>query len=230
MELGGNQKAREFLKKNSKDSFGDYNNTLAKQYKADLEIRVSNRMGERNPVEVEYKYSDKNIVNKPNTPPTKLDGSNKNIINTNGASNISPKEDTMNSNNNNTQNEVENRSQNLQKKTHVVKFNTKFSKKPGKKNGLASQKIEEELDFGCLTLGDSVDDKKAKGFGFTPTTDSNINEVKSSSFQFDNVQPSSNTYKSNEMSQDNSNNLDKYKNMQGVGSDMLGNQKDSEPK
>merc|ERR1712151_197180 len=113
MELGGNQKAREFLKKNSKDSFGDYNNTLAKQYKADLEIRVSNRMGDRNPSEFEYKYSDKNIVNKPNTPPTKLDGSNKNIINTNGASNISPKEDTINNNDNNTQNEVENRAQNL---------------------------------------------------------------------------------------------------------------------
>jgi len=71
MELGGNQKAREFLKKNSKDSFGDYNNPLAKQYKADLEIRVSNRMGDRNPTQVEYKYSDKNIVNNTNTPPTK---------------------------------------------------------------------------------------------------------------------------------------------------------------
>merc|ERR1711976_718173 len=224
MELGGNQKAREFLKKNSKDSFGDYNNTLAKQYKADLEIRVSKIMGDINPPE------DKIIVNKPNAPPTKPDGSDKNINDTKGASNISPQEDTNNINDNNTQIEVEKRDQNLQKKTHVVKFNTKFSKKPGKKNGLASQKIEEELDFGCLTLGDSVDDKKAKGFGFTPIEDTSKNEVESSAFQFDNVQPSSNTYKSNERSRDNSNNLDKYKNMQGVGSDMLGNQKDSEPR
>jgi len=75
-----------------------------------------------------------------------------------------------------------------------------------------------------------VDDKKAKTFGFTPNLDSNTNEVKSSAFQFDNVQPSSNTYKSNERSSDDSNNLDKYKNMQGVGSDMLGGNKVSEPK
>jgi len=81
-----------------------------------------------------------------------------------------------------------------------------------------------------LTLGDSVDDKKAKTFGFTPTDDSNINEVKSSAFKFDNVQPSDNTYKSNERSSNDNNNLDKYKNMQGVGSDMLGNNKVSEPK
>jgi len=93
MELGGNQKAREFLKKNAKDKFDDYNSTMAKQYKADLENRVSIRMGERNAPEIEYKYSNKNIVNEPNTPSTNLDGSTKNIDNTNGASNISPKED-----------------------------------------------------------------------------------------------------------------------------------------
>jgi len=230
MELGGNQKAKEFLKKNSKDKFDDYNSTLAKQYKADLESRVSIRMGERTCPEIKYEYSNRNVVEKPNTPPTNLDGSTKNINNTNGASNISPKEETINNNKDNTQKEDQNPAKPLQKKTHVVKFNTKFSKEKGKKKGLASTKIEDELDFNILTIGDQVTSKNSKGFGQTTNTDSNINEVKSFSSQNDNFQPSSNTYKSNERSSDDSNNLDKYKNLQGVGSDMLSNQKDSEPR
>jgi len=136
----------------------------------------------------------------------------------------------MNINKDNVQNEDQNIAKSLQKKTHVVKFNTKFSKDKGKKKGLASTKIEDELDFNVLTLGDQVTSKNSKGLGQTTNTDSNINEVKSFTSQNDNFQPSSNTYKSNEKSSDDRNNLDKYKNMQGVGSDMLGNQKESEPR
>merc|ERR1712046_279506 len=57
-----------------------------------------------------------------------------------------------------------------------------------------------------------------------------MGEVKSFANQNDNIQPSNNTYKSNGMSSDDINNLDKYKNMQGVGSDMLNDQKDSQAK
>merc|ERR1712226_1374647 len=45
----------------------------------------------------------------------------------------------------------------VEKKSFKVAFNTKFSKQNGKKKGLASKKLDEELDFNKMSLGDQID-------------------------------------------------------------------------
>lgn len=45
------------------------------------------------------------------------------------------------------------------KKSFNVNFNTKFSKNSAKKKGVASQKIDDDLDFNKMFLGDQIDDQ-----------------------------------------------------------------------
>lgn len=228
MEQGGNQKCREYLKKNGKDAFGDYNSSLAKAYKVDLENKVNNKMASKNPTGPKPIKVDTNFVNKPDPLPTNLEKIDNNKttekdLNIFGAGNVvNDKEEIGMS--------KPQPEQSHTLKTHSVKFNTKFSKGKAKKKGLASQKIEEELNFDMLTLGDQVNSTNKNTFGFSTNIEEkhNTNEIKSYMNNSNNESgmPNNNTSKYNDSMDQNSNgNLDKYKNMQGVGSDMLNDNK-----
>ena len=43
MQEGGNQKAKNFLKNNGAEDFGDYKGSLAKKYASQLESKVNSR-------------------------------------------------------------------------------------------------------------------------------------------------------------------------------------------
>lgn len=115
------------------------------------------------------------------------------------------------------------------KKSFNVNFNTKFSKNSAKKKGVASQKIDDDLDFNKMFLGDQVTDtpitKKPTDLfcdlkaDFEPTNGAQSAPQNGGTFNFEENKPSrkmSDEDKAEEMS--------KFHNHQGVGSDMISSQ------
>lgn len=111
-----------------------------------------------------------------------------------------------------------------------MNFNTKFSKNSGKKKGVASKKIDEELDFNKMFLGDQVDAKK-----ITPNKPDPLSDLKAD-FEFTNGTQSapqnSSSFNFEEQKQparklsdeDKAEEMAKFSGHQGVGSDMINSQ------
>lgn len=209
MEMGGNQRAKEFLKKHGKEAFEDYNGTLANKYKKELEDRVNKRSGNsvtqvtnNTGVSVqveqpEVKETPKAVISDRKIEEVKMETTIK-PLNDDGIVKDTPPV------------------QNLTKKTFNVKFNTKFNKNKTKKTGLAAQKIDEELDFNKMFLGDQVTNTN------TNTSSSKVNDADQFFSSKQEREKETPTY-SNDYREDSNTkqDMEKYKNMQGIGSDML---------
>jgi hypothetical protein len=124
--------------------FGDYNATLAKTYKAKLEAEVSKR-AKANTTQVASTQKNEN----PSPAPVGSIQWPKTESITEKPIPADPK----------TTVEEAAPVPKHTKKSFNVNFNTKFSKNSAKKKGVASQKIDDDLDFNKMFLGDQVDDQ-----------------------------------------------------------------------
>lgn len=244
MELGGNHRAKDFLKKHGKEGFGGYDSDNARRYKLELEAKVNKKFLRKmssssndaklqaltqTPEKSNRKKSEETVQNLIEQNQVKLKEDNELRL----PSSKSPNKKSNNGSAGEENNQVE-------KKSFKVKFNTKFNKNSGPKKGLVSKKIDHELDFNKMSLGDNFGVKseaKDKRDSFNKGLNAdflNVNEAnecdrKSKSNGFTPSPTKKQKEKSNEYNTEHKHeDLAKFKNLQGVGSDMINENKESE--